>query len=67
MPAGYVASFDDQRGHGTIVDDDGREWFFHAVAVADGSRTIRAGERVEFELVPGLLGRWEAAAIRPVS
>ena len=32
-------------------------------SIADGTRTIAVGAAVEFEVVPGHLGRWEAAAV----
>jgi cold shock CspA family protein len=60
---GTVAAFDERVGLGFVTGDDGREWPFHAVAVADGSRTIAVGTQVDFEVVAGLLGRWEAAII----
>jgi cold shock CspA family protein len=63
---GVVASFDDERGLGTVRADDGRELPFHCTAIADGSRTIAAGTRVRFQVVPGLPGRWEAAALEPL-
>jgi cold shock CspA family protein len=63
---GVVATFDPVAGHGTVVDDNGGEWWFHCTAVADGSRAIEGGTRVRFTLVPGLLGRREATDIRPV-
>jgi cold shock protein len=62
---GTVAAFDDHKGYGTIQADDGREVFFHCTRIADGSRTIAEGTPVSFELVPGHLGRDEAAAIAP--
>jgi cold shock CspA family protein len=65
MATGVVGTFDERAGWGTIVDDEGFERFFHAVAVADGTRTIAVGSRVEFDVVPGLLGRWEADSVRP--
>lgn len=58
---GTVASFDDPAGYGTVVDDDGGEWFFHCTAIADGSRTIETGTAVSFGVVAGRNGRWEAA------
>jgi cold shock CspA family protein len=60
---GAVVDFDDPRGLGTIRDDDGDELPFHCTAIADGTRTIDVGRRVRFDVVPGRLGRWEAAAI----
>ena len=65
MVAGEVVSFDDPRGYGTVrvADGDDRELFFHCTAIADGTRTIDVGAEVEFEVVPGRLGRWEATAL----
>ena len=45
--------------------DDGTDYPFHATRIADGTRTIAVGTKVDFELVPGNLGHWEAAAISP--
>jgi CspA family cold shock protein len=63
---GVVTEFDDPAGYGTVTADDGAEHFFHCTAIADGSRTIEVGATVEFEVVPGRQGRWEAADLRPV-
>jgi cold shock CspA family protein len=63
MRAGVVAQFDAPRGLGVIRADDGAEVPFHCTAIADGSRSIEAGQRVRFALVPGLSGRWEASGI----
>jgi len=48
-------------GWGTVTDDGGAPHPFHSTAIADGSRTIAVGTSVSFTLVPGRLGRWEAA------
>ena len=64
-PTGVVTDYDDPVGIGTVTADDGVEHFFHCTAIADGSRTIEVGARVRFTVVPGRLGRWEAAALRP--
>ena len=63
---GTVGAFDEHAGYGTVRADDGTELFFHCTAILDGSRTIRTGERVSFERVPGHHGRWEAAAVGPL-
>jgi cold shock CspA family protein len=63
---GTVSAFDDAAGYGTITDSAGEDWFFHCTAIADGSRTIAEGVTVAFEVIPGRLGRWEAADIHPV-
>ena len=62
---GTVSEFDEAKGYGTVRTEDGRELFFHCTQIADGSRTIQVEADVEFEMVPGHNGRWEAAAIRP--
>ena len=61
---GTVASFDAARGIGEIAARDGKTYPFHCTVIADGSRTIAAGAEVEFDVVAGHLGRWEAAAVR---
>ena len=60
-----MAEFDPERGTGTVEDRDGRRLFFHCTAIADGTRTIEAGARVSYVVVPGHLGRWEARDLRP--
>jgi cold shock CspA family protein len=60
---GVVAEFDEPRGLGVIRGDDGADVPFHCTAIADGSRTVETGRRVRFEVVPGLLGRWEASGV----
>jgi cold shock CspA family protein len=62
---GTVTEFDERRGLGTVRGEDGRDYPFHATAVADGSRTIPTGIEVTFEVVAGHLGRWEADAVTP--
>jgi cold shock CspA family protein len=58
-----VATFDDHRGYGTLRTADGTELFFHCTALVDGSRTVEVGTEVSAQVVPGRLGRWEAAHI----
>jgi CspA family cold shock protein len=62
---GSVATFDEMRGLGTVVSDDGRSLSFHCTAIADGSRTIAVGTRVTFSVVAGHLGQWEATGLAP--
>jgi len=64
---GTVTAFDEHRGIGELRGDDGASYSFHCTAIADGTRTIAVGAVVEFAVVPGHLGRWEAAAIEPVT
>jgi cold shock CspA family protein len=65
MASGTVVDFDDAKGFGTIRGSGGVDHFFHCTAIADGSRTIAVGTKVDYEVVAGRLGRWEAAAITP--
>ncbi|MDP1818930.1 MAG: cold shock domain-containing protein [Acidimicrobiales bacterium] len=62
---GAVAEFDEARGWGTI-DAAGRTIPFHCTQISDGTRTIEVGTQVTFEVRPGGMGRWEAAAVTPV-
>jgi hypothetical protein len=57
---GTVTAFDGPRGLGEVTDASGRVYPFHCTEIADGSRTIPLGTAVEFVVIPGLLGRWEA-------
>jgi cold shock protein len=65
VATGTVSAFDERRGLGEVTADDATVYSFHCTVIADGTRTIEVGARVEFEIVPGRLGRWEAAAITP--
>ena len=62
---GTVSAFDERRGLGEITADDATVYPFHCTVIADGTRTIEVGALVKFEVVPGRLGRWEAAEIKP--
>ena len=59
---GTVTAFDERRGVGSIAAD-GRDHFFNRTRIADGTRTVRVGETVEFRIVPGRRGDWEATDI----
>ena len=62
---GVVTDFDPHGGLGVIADANGVRYPFHCTQIADGSRAIEVGTTVEFAVVPGGIGRWEAAAIQP--
>ncbi len=64
MLNGVVHEFDEEKGYGTIVGNDGRSWFFHCTQIADGSRTVAVGTAVRFGLV-ARLGRYEGANVTP--
>jgi cold shock CspA family protein len=61
---GTVATFDDERGLGTI-ESEGRTFPFHCTQIVDGTRTIPVGTAVTFQVRPGHMGRWEAGSITP--
>jgi cold shock CspA family protein len=63
---GTVSAFDEHRGLGEITGEDATVYPFHCTEIADGTRTIAVGAHVDFEIVAGPLGRWEAAAITVV-
>lgn len=63
---GTVTEFDPQVGLGVLsLAHAGGKFPFHCIAIADGSREIAVHTRVEFDVVAGPAGRWEAASIRP--
>ncbi len=62
---GTVVAFDGHAGLGEIAAADGTRYPFHCTRIADGSRHVDVGATVDFEVAPGLPGRWEATAIRP--
>ena len=64
---GRVTSFDPVRGLGTVTDDAGTGYGFHATAVADGSRRIEVGTDVMFVVAPGHRGVYEARSLLRVS
>jgi len=48
--AGTVRWWKDQKGYGRITGDDGYVYFVHCSSILmDGYRTLREGQRVEFE------------------
>ncbi len=57
---GRVASFDRARGMGTVLDDSGASFGFHATAISDGTRDVAVGTVVAFTVSPGHRGRYEA-------
>lgn len=67
MARGTVDRFDDAKGWGYVRTEGGDEHFFHCTAIADGTRTIAEGIRVEFDVVPGHRGQHEARHVRPLA
>ena len=65
MLAGKVAEFDEAKGLGTVISDDGTSYVFHAIEILDGSRAIEAGQAVRFQPL-AKFGRFQAGQIRKV-
>jgi CspA family cold shock protein len=62
---GEVKSFHEGRGFGFIRDDSGGEVFVHFSAIlGEGFRSLREGERVEFDVVVGPKGKQAANVVR---
>ena len=67
MTTGNVKWFSNAKGYGFILPDEGQEEIFaHFSAIEmEGYKTLRRGQRVEFELKGGPKGL-QATTIRPV-
>ena len=62
MPTGTVKWFNPTKGYGFIQPNDGsKDAFVHISAVERaGLRTLREGQKVQYELVPGRNGKTSA-------
>lgn len=59
---GVVTDFDTHAGLGYVADDNGNTYLLHCINIADKSREITVGQRVEFSTVTRF-GRAEAANV----
>lgn len=66
MPQGTVKWFNNKRGWGFIVKEDGEDIFVHYSAIkGDGFKTLDEGQRVQFEIEEGDKGP-AAVNVEPV-
>jgi hypothetical protein len=57
--AGVIESFDDRRGDGVLLSDDGERFYFHCVSIANGTRHIEPRVRAQGHRRVGHVGRDE--------
>ena len=65
MAEGCVKWFDPKKGYGFIEQPEGEDVFVHySGIVGNGFKFLRAGEKVEFQVVPGPRGPQAAQVVR---
>lgn len=67
MLNGVVKWFNDAKGYGFIATDEGKDIFVHYSAIVmEGRKTLREGQKVEFEIAEGPKGP-QAANVHAVA
>lgn len=57
MPVGCVKWFDSKKGYGFILNPEGKDVFVHFTSIeGDGFRSLKDGEKVDYEQVEGEKG-----------
>ena len=57
MTQGTVKWFNDKKGFGFIIAENGKDVFVHHTAIlGEGYKSLKEGEKVEFEIVNGPKG-----------
>lgn len=68
MYIGTVKWFNSAKGYGFLGQQNGPDVFVHFSAIqADGYKSLREGESVQFDIVQGQAGRPQAENVRRVS
>jgi CspA family cold shock protein len=67
MPTGRVKWFNNAKGYGFVLPEDGNEDYFvhYSSILMDGYKTLKAGQLVEFEVLEGPKG-CHAINIKPL-
>ena len=64
---GTVKWFNDAKGYGFITQDEGGDLFVHYSSISiDGFKTLKEGQKVEFEVTQGQKGP-QAESVRPAA
>ncbi len=65
MATGKVKWFNNKKGFGFIVPEEGADVFVHYSAIMDdGYKTLNEGDTVEFEIVDGPKGQQASNVVR---
>ena len=65
MLPGTITQFDPGRGLGTVTAEDGTDYVFHVIEIADGTRMIDVGQAVRFQPL-AKFGHYQACRLRKV-
>ncbi len=65
MSVGSVKWFNDAKGYGFITGEDGKDVFAHFSAInAEGFKSLKEGDKVEYDIVEGEKGPQAANIVK---